>query len=129
MKRLLTVLPLFALIVGCNQHEAVTESGDAHMAAEKAPMTHLVITHEVEDADVWFAAWRGEDSRHNLFKENGAVHVHTLQSPDNPNLTGLVIAVSDMDALNAMLSSEEGMAAAAEDGVKTDTMIMLTQAE
>ena len=129
MKRLLTVLPLFALMVGCNQHEAATESGDAHMAAEKAPMTHLVITHEVEDADVWFAAWRGEDSRQNLFKENGAAHVHTLQSPDNPNLTGLVIAVSDMDALNAMLSSEEGMAAAAEDGVKTDTMIMLTQAE
>jgi hypothetical protein len=34
-----------------------------------------------------------------------------------------------MDALNAMLSSEEGQAAAAEDGVMADTMKMLTEAE
>ena len=38
--------------------------------------------------------------------------MHAFRSPDNPNLTGLVIAVDDMDALNAMLTSEEGQAAA-----------------
>ena len=46
--------------------------------AEKMPMTHLMITHEVDDAEKWLAAWRGENSRHKLFAENGAAHVHTF---------------------------------------------------
>jgi ketosteroid isomerase-like protein len=102
----------------------------AAAAAEPSmPMTHLVITHEVEDVDAWMAAWRGDDSRHKLFGDNGAAHVHTFSNPDNPNQTGLVIAVKDMDALTAMLGSEEGQAAAAEDGVKADTMTMLAEIE
>lgn len=98
-------------------------------AASDGPMTHVMITHEVDDADRWLAAWRGEDSRHELFAANGAAHVHTFRSNDNPNLTGLVVAVSDRDALDAMLASEEGMAAAAEDGVRRDTIIVLTEAK
>jgi len=98
-------------------------------AATKAPKTHLMISHEVEDADKWMAAWRGVNSRHKLFKDNGAAHVHTFRSADNPNLTGLVVAVSDMDAINAMLGSDEGLAAAAEDGVRADTIIVLTEAK
>jgi hypothetical protein len=90
---------------------------------------HLVIMHEVSDPVKWLAAWRGDDSRHQLFKANGAAHVHALQSASNPHLTGLVISVADMDALNAMLTSAEGQAAAAEDGVMADTMKMLTEAE
>ncbi|MGB5333854.1 MAG: AtzH-like domain-containing protein [Woeseiaceae bacterium] len=93
------------------------------------PMTHLMIMHEVDDAEKWLAAWRGENSRHKLFAENGAAHVHTFRSANNPNLTGLVIAVTDMDALDTMLTSEEGMAAAAEDGVKRDTMKVLAEAK
>ena len=93
------------------------------------PKTHLMITHEVDDAERWLAAWRGEDSRHELFKANGAKHVHTFRSADNPNLTGLVVAVDDLEALNTMLGSEEGMAAAAEDGVRRDTLTVLTVAK
>jgi len=99
--------------------------GEAH----NMPKTHVMFTHEVDDAEKWLAAWRGEDSRHKLFAENGAAHVHTFRSADNPNLTGLVIAVNDMDALNAMLASEEGMAAAAEDGVRRDTLTVLGEAK
>ena len=97
--------------------------------APKMEKTHVMITHGVDDADHWSAAWSGEDSRKQLFKENGAAHVHAFRSADNPNLTGLVIAVNDMDALGAMLASEEGQAAAAEDGVRMDTMIMMTEVE
>lgn len=93
------------------------------------PMTHVVISHEVEDAERWLAAWRGENSRHQLFRENGAKHVHTMQSTRDPNRTGLIVAVSDMNALNAMLGSEQGMEAAATDGVKLDTMVILNEAE
>lgn len=104
-------------------------NSDGAMQTEKMPMTHLMITHEVDDAEKWLAAWRGEDSRHELFAQNGAAHVHTFRSADNPNLTGLVVAVNDMDALNAMLASDEGMAAAAEDGVRRDTMTVLGEAK
>jgi ketosteroid isomerase-like protein len=93
----------------------------------KMDMTHIMITHSVDDADRWMAAWSGPDSRKGLFKDNGAAHVHAFRSEDNPNLTGLVIAVKDMDALNAMLMSDEGMAAAAEDGVRADTMVVMTE--
>jgi len=92
-------------------------------------MTHIMITHSVDDADHWSAAWRGEDSRKDLFTSNGAAHVHAFRSEDNPNLTGLVIAVKDMEALNAMLTSEEGGAAAAADGVRMDTMVMMTEVD
>jgi uncharacterized protein (TIGR02246 family) len=93
----------------------------------KMSMTHIMITHSVDNADLWSAAWSGPDSRSNLFKDNGAAHVHAFRSEDNPNLTGLVIAVEDMDALNTMLMSDEGMAAAAEDGVRADTLVMMTE--
>ncbi len=104
-------------------------NSDRKMQAGDMPKTHMMILHEVDDAGKWLAAWRGEDSRHNLFKENGAAHVHTFRSADNPNLTGLVVAVTDMDAINAMLGSDEGMAAAAEDGVRRDTIKVLTEAD
>ena len=93
----------------------------------KMSMTHIMITHSVDNSDHWSAAWSGPDSRSNMFKDNGAAHVHAFRSEDNPNLTGLVIAVEDMDALNTMLMSDEGKAAAAEDGVRTDTMVMMTE--
>lgn len=87
-------------------------------------MSHVMITHEVEDGDRWIAAWTGPDNRRDLFRANGAKGVHAFQSADDPNLTGLVIGVTDMAALEAMLESEEGQAAAAEDGVDMGTMIM-----
>ena len=95
----------------------------------KMAMTHILITHGVDDGDHWAAAWSGDDSRKTLFKENGAAHVHAFRSADNPNLAGLVIAVKDMDSLTTMLASEEGIAAAAEDGVRPDTMVIMNEVE
>ena len=89
--------------------------------------THLVIMHEVDDVEHWLAAWHGEDSRHALFEAHGADHVHVLTSGENPDLTGLVVAVTDMDKFMAMLESEEGQAAATEDGVRLDTMTILEE--
>lgn len=104
-------------------------NSDRPVGAEDEPMIHLMISHEVDDAEHWMAAWRGEDSRHKLFADNGAAHVLTFRSVDNPNLTGLVVRVSDMEALQTMLESEEGIAAATEDGVRMDTMSVLTESE
>ena len=101
--------------------------GMHHQQGKGMGHPHVMIMHEVEDAERWLAAWRGENSRHDLFRANGAVHVHTFQSADDPELTGLVIAVQDMDALQNMLSSDEGRAAAAADGVIADSMRVLMQ--
>jgi ketosteroid isomerase-like protein len=91
--------------------------------------TLLVGTHEVKDAAVWLAAWNGPDSRRAEFAAHGAPGVRVFQSPDNPNLTGLVIQVEDMDALTAWLQSEEGTKAKAEDGVIESTLRLLTEVE
>jgi ketosteroid isomerase-like protein len=103
--------------------------GKHHQQGKGMGHPHVMILHEVEDAERWLAAWRGEDSRHDLFSANGAAHVHTFQSQDNPNLTGLVVAVKDMEALHNMLSSDEGRAAAAADGVIDDSMTVLMEAK
>ncbi len=104
-------------------------NSDGAMAAEAHANIHLMILHEVENGDRWMAAWRGEDSRHKLFMDNGAAYVHTFRSADDPNLTGLVVNVSDMDAFQAMLESEEGRAAAAADGVDMESMNLLIETE
>jgi ketosteroid isomerase-like protein len=90
--------------------------------APGAAATTLVVTHDVEDADHWLEAWQGEDSRRGMFAEHGAPHVRVFQSPDEPNQTGLLIDVIDMAAFEAMLSSAEGAAAKAEDGVVDSSM-------
>lgn len=95
--------------------------------SEAEPVTEVLITHEVKDGDHWLDAWRGEEGRRQLFLANGAKYVHTFRSADDPNLTGLVVGVADMDALNAMLASDEGAAAAAADGVDLDNMTMLME--
>lgn len=106
------------------EHHEKEEKKDMMMG-----MTHVSITHEVEDGDHWLAAWDGENSRHGDFKANGAKHVHVLSDPNNPNVKGLIVAVSDLDAFLAFLESDEGRALAAKDGVKMDTLVMLVEAK
>lgn len=89
----------------------------------------IAIAHEVGDPEKWLAAWQGPDSRHALFAANGAPHVRVFQSVDNPNLTGLLVDVTDMEAFHAMLQSEEGQAAAAEDTVDFDSMQVLSEVD
>ena len=103
--------------------------GQVAVADDSEGTPHMLIVHGVADGDHWMAAWSGEDSRHQLFENNGAEHVHTYRSADDPNLTALIVAVSDMAALQAMLESEEGQAAAAEDGVDMESMSVLMPSE
>lgn len=79
--------------------------------------THVIALHEVEDFDRWVAAWRGEDSRHDMFKAHGVHHAHTMQSATNPNLTAVILSIGDLEAFSAFLESEGIAEAAASDGV------------
>ncbi len=91
--------------------------------------TLVIGTHEVEDAERWLAAWRGEDSRRQEFAEHGVPSVKTFQSQQNPKVTGVLMQVEDMAALDAFLNSPEGQAAKAADGVKDKTLQIFTEVE
>jgi ketosteroid isomerase-like protein len=82
----------------------------------------MIVTHEVEDFDHWLAAWQGEHSRHEMFAEHGVPGTRLFQSVDDPNTIAVLMDVTDMDAMQAFLSSPEGATAKAEDGVKDSTM-------
>lgn len=99
------------------------------VAAPEKPMTHLVGIHKVGDPATWLAAWRGEEGRRKDFAANGAPHVHVMQSPDDPKLTGLVLGLSDPAAFETWLNSEAGQAAAAEDTVDMSTLQLLREVE
>lgn len=93
-----------------------------------APVGALVIgSHEVEDAAVWLAAWEAGGVRHQQFAENGAPSVRVFQNPESPNHTGVIIDVTDMEAFQAYLASDIGVAAKAEDGVKEETLSLLVE--
>lgn len=92
-----------------------------------AGATTIAIAHEVKDADHWLAAWQGEPSRRELFFQHGVSNVRIFQSPDKPNMVGLLVDVTDMAAFEAMLLSPEGAAAKAEDGVIDAGMMMFAE--
>jgi ketosteroid isomerase-like protein len=91
--------------------------------------TTLAIAHQVGDPERWLAAWQGPDSRRALFAEHGVAQVRVFQSPENPNLTGLLVDVTDMEAFHTFLDSEAGRAAAAEDTVDFDTIQFLSEVD
>lgn len=101
---------------------------NSDLAAAPAGTT-LMLTHEVGDPDKWLAAWQGPEGRHALFAQSGASGVRVFQSPDNANLTGLLVQVEDMDTLQTMLASPEGQSAATEDSVKFDTLQSLMEVQ
>ena len=90
-------------------------------------MTTLIVFHEVEDGERWAKAWRkGPGSTHEMFAEI-RVTARTFRDPENPNSTGLLLEVSDMEKWQALLESDEGKQAMAEDGLKVETLRMLAE--
>lgn len=90
-------------------------------------MTIAMIFHEVQDGAVWAKAWKkGPDSRHELFSRIG-VKCRTFRDPKDPSRTGVLAEIPDMAAFEKLLQSDEGQRAMKEDGLKVDTLQMLTE--
>jgi len=90
-------------------------------------MTTLIFFHEVNDGNHWDRAWKkGPGSRHEMFAQYG-LKARTFHDPGNPNYRGLMVEVEDMKAMLEILNSEEGKKAMAEDGLKVETLKMLTE--
>jgi quinol monooxygenase YgiN len=91
-------------------------------------MTTIIAFHEVEDGEHWAKAWRkGSGSRRELLAEAGVTAVRTFRDPENPNSTGLLWEVSDMEKMQAFMESDEAKQAMAEDGLKVETLRMLVE--
>ncbi|HEY4246783.1 MAG TPA: hypothetical protein VGM64_08000 [Lacunisphaera sp.] len=90
-------------------------------------MTTAIIFHEVKNAAIWTKAWRkGPGSRHEMFGKIGA-KARTFQDLKNPNMTGVFVEISDMAVFDKLMSSAEGKKAMEEDGLKVETMRVLTE--
>jgi len=86
-------------------------------------MTTILWFHEVEDGERWGNAWKKgtPGNRHEgLFA--GVATARIFKDPDNPNLVGGIFEVDDMAKFQALMESDEAIQAAAEDGVKRDTL-------
>ncbi len=91
-------------------------------------MTTIIAFHEVEDGERWAKAWQKKPgSRHEMFAELGVTVARTFRDPENPNSTGLLLEVSDIEKFQAALTSDEAKQAMAEDGLKVETLRMLAE--
>ena len=90
-------------------------------------MTTAIIFHEVQDGAVWAKAWeKGPGSRHEMFGKFG-IKCRNFRDPNDPNTTGVLVEIPDMEKFQELLQSDEGQTAMREDGLKVETMRMLVE--
>lgn len=90
-------------------------------------MATLIAFHEVEDGDHWANAWHGgAGSRQEMFGQIGAT-ARIFRDPDNPDVTGVLLEVPDMDRFQAFMASDEVARAMKEDRLKVDTVRVLSE--
>lgn len=89
-------------------------------------MQTVIVFHETKDGEHWANAWKeGAGSRHELFAD--IAKVRTFRDSKNPNMTGAIVEVSDMEAFEKLMSSDEGKKAMDEDGIKAETVRILEE--
>ncbi len=90
-------------------------------------MATLIIFHEVEQGQKWAKSWqKAPGSRHEMFAKIG-VTARTFKDPNNPDSTGLILDVPDMDQFQSFMASEEVKQAMEEDGLKGETLRILSE--
>jgi len=90
-------------------------------------MATLIVFHEVEDGELWASAWKkGPGSSHEMFEKIG-VTARNFRDPNNPNSTGLIMEVPDMEKFQSFMESDEVKKAMGEDRLKIDTFRMLAE--
>ena len=80
--------------------------------------------HDVKDTDHWLASPKREE----LFGPLGVTNIRTFVDPTNRTRVGVLMDVSDMDAVMAAMETAEGAEAMAYDGVLPETLVILVEA-
>ena len=90
-------------------------------------MATLIGFHEVEDGQLWVSAWKkGPGSRHEMFAQIG-VTARNFRNPNNPNSTGVIFEVPDMEKFQSFMESDEVKKAMSKDRLKIDTVRILAE--
>jgi len=88
-------------------------------------MPQVVVYHDVDDVQHWLASPKREE----VFGPLGVTNIRTFIDPQGSNRVGVTMDIPDMDAVMAMVESEEGAEAMAHDGVHPDSMVILVAAD
>jgi hypothetical protein len=85
-------------------------------------MATLLGFHEVDDVDHWLSSPKREE----VFGPLG-ITVRTFRDPEGSNRVGLIVDVPDMAAVEEVMQSEAGADAMKFDGVRPETLLILTE--
>ena len=80
--------------------------------------------HDVKDKDHWLASPKREE----LFGPLGVTNIRTFVDPETHTRVGVLMDVSDMDAVTAAMETEAAAEAMAYDGVLPETLVILVEA-
>ena len=87
-------------------------------------MATLLVFHEVDDVDHWAASPKREE----FFGPMG-ITVRTFRDPSDANRVGLIFdGVSDLQAFEQSLQTDQAAEAMKFDGVRPETIVMLVEA-
>ncbi|MGH3260032.1 MAG: hypothetical protein ACRDOU_32310 [Streptosporangiaceae bacterium] len=84
-------------------------------------MATYLITHEVEDVDRWWNSPKREE----VFGPIG-ITTRTFRDPAGSNKVGLIAEIPDLEAFQKFMQSDSTAAAMQHDGVRPDTLLLLT---
>ena len=87
-------------------------------------MPTVMAYHEVKDKDYWLASPKREE----FFGPLGVTNIRTFVDPENPSRVGLVMDVSNMDAVMAAMETDAAADAMSCDGVLPETLVILVEA-
>ena len=87
-------------------------------------MPTVLAYHDVKDKDHWLASPKREE----FFGPLGVTNIRTFVDPENPTRVGLVMDVSDMDAVMSAMETEAAAEAMTYDGVLPETLVILVEA-
>jgi hypothetical protein len=86
-------------------------------------MATYVITHEVDEVEHWLRS----PKRQELFGPMG-ITVRTFTDPAGSNKTALIAEIPDFEAFQEVMKTEAAADAMKNDGVRPDTLVMLSEA-
>ena len=86
-------------------------------------MATYVITHEVDDVELWLSSPKREE----LFGPMG-ITVRTFRDPDGSNKTALIAEIPDLAAFQDFMRSQAAADAMKHDGVHPETLLIFSEA-
>jgi hypothetical protein len=85
-------------------------------------MPTLLAFHEVDDVDHWLSSAKREE----VFGPLG-ITVRSFRDPEGSNRVGLIAEIPDMAEWQELMESEAGADAMKFDGVRPETLLVLTE--